>query len=707
MRAEFADLTRLVNPRRVAVVGASDHVGSMGFSTYNNVRNNSRVPGGVFPVNPAYPTVSGDQAYARVSDIPGDPMDVVIVVVAAEMMPAVVRDCAAAGAGHLLVLTSGFAETGPAGRSLQAQTVATARAAGMRVYGPNSPGLANVADGVLLSMSPVAGEDRSSGPVGLVTHGGGIGRALMQWMDRGLGVGLWASPGNEADLDAADFVNHMVDDDRIKVIGAVIEGFGDGPKFIEAARRARRAGKPVVVLKIGRSAYGQRAAASHTASIAGNDAVADAVFRQHAVIRVDDVDELGETLLLATRAIGHQDLDRVCVLSFSGGTASLGADLVGAAGLTLAQFSSQTAAGLAERTPAFGFAGNPIDLTTRVFTDPGLNRAALELVTRDPNIGSLIFAIPADYGESTVSVVQDALDLSRESRTLLVPVWMSPRRGGGYDLLHKAGAAPFDGMRRAVTALRRICDWRGHDLDRGDKSQPADRSGPRSAAMLPYDVARALLDGLPLRFPREVLADSPMAVSEAARSIGGPVALKIVAAGLLHKTEVGGVRLGIGSPDAAAQAYREMIADPRLAGHRIEAQVVSVQEMIPPGLDVLLGAHHDEVFGPVVTVGTGGVETEIERDVLHLSIPFGKGEFLSALSSLRLRRRLAGVRGAAAADIDRLWAVVQGFAAAFSDAEDLVGEIEMNPLRVVGTGSGTELVVLDVIAVARQNPKEV
>ena len=333
----------------------------MGFSTYNNVRNNSRVTGGVFPVNPAYPTVFGDTAYVRVSDIPGDPMDIVIVLVAAEFVPQVVQDCAAAGVGNAVLLTLGFAQTRSAGIALQAETVATARAVGMRIYGPNSPGLSNVADGVLLSMSPVAGEDRTSGPVGLVTQGGGIGRALMQWMDCVLGAGLWSSPGEEADLDASDFVNQMVSDDRIKIIGAVIEGFSEGAKFIEAARRARQAGKPIVMVKIGRSEYGKRTAASHTASIAGNDAV----FRQHAVTRVDDVDELGETLLLLlTRAIGHENLDQACVLSFSGGTASLGADLVGAADLTPAKFTPETAAGLADRAPAFGFAGNPIDLTT-------------------------------------------------------------------------------------------------------------------------------------------------------------------------------------------------------------------------------------------------------------------------------------------------------------------------------------------------------
>ena len=202
----FADISRLVRPHRVAVVGASDRPGSLGYSTYNNVRNHSVIAGGAVPVNPRYETVLGDPCYPRVSDAPGAPVDVAIILLSAELVLDAVKDCATAGVRHLVVLSSGFSETGAAGRAQQEEMVRLARASGMRVYGPNSPGLANVADRVLLSMSPVAGSDVTSGPVGLVTQGGGIGRALMQWMDRGLGIGLWCSPGNEADLEIADFV---------------------------------------------------------------------------------------------------------------------------------------------------------------------------------------------------------------------------------------------------------------------------------------------------------------------------------------------------------------------------------------------------------------------------------------------------------------------------------------------------------------------
>ncbi len=624
--AAFADVSRLIRPHRVAVVGASDRPGSLGHSTYNNVRNNSVVPGGAVPVNPRYGTVLGDRCYARVSDAPGEPIDVAIVLVSAEHVAEVVEDCATAGVRHLVVLSSGFSETGAEGRAMQDGMIASARVHGMRVYGPNSPGLANIADRVLLSMSPVAGEDVTSGPVGLVTQGGGIGRALMQWMDRGLGVGLWCSPGNEADLDIADFINHMLDDDRIRVIGAVVEGFNAGPKFLEVARRAREARKPIVVLKIGRSEYGQKSAASHTASIAGNDAVASGVFEQYGVVRVDDVDELGETLLLFSKAVdaSDRDLGKICVYSFSGGAASLAADLVGNAALQLPSFSPTTTAAIVARAPAFGFVDNPIDLTTKVFTDRDLNRDVFEHVCADPNVGSVLFTVPADYGDSTVAVSIDAVEIARRTGTLLVPVWMSPRRGGGYEALRANGMAPFDGVHRAVRALQRFVRW-NRGASTSSMAEPgggqAAQAAVRAEHSLTYDEARHLLSSAGVRTPSEAFASTAVAAAEAANRIGGPVVIKLSAPGLIHKTEVGGVRLGVRGGEMAAAAFDEMTDVDRLAVFGVVADGVYVEEMIGDGTDLLVSAHEDEVFGPILTIGAGGVATELERDVAHAGDP--------------------------------------------------------------------------------------
>jgi acetate---CoA ligase (ADP-forming) len=720
----FADISHLVRPNRVAVVGASDRPGSLGYSTYNNVRNNSVIPGGAVPVNPRYQTVLGDRCYPRVGDVPGDPIDVAIILLTADLVLEAVKDCATAGVRHLVVLSSGFSETGAAGREQQEEMVRLARASGMRVYGPNSPGLANVADRVLLSMSPVAGSDVTSGPVGLVTQGGGIGRALMQWMDRGLGIGLWCSPGNEADLDIADFVQHMVEDERIRVIGAVVEGFSEGRKFLDAARRARAAGKPIVILKIGRSAYGQKTAASHTASIAGNDAVASAVFGQYGVVRVDDVDELGEALSVFSNALAvtGRDVTRTCVYSFSGGTASLAADLVGSAGLTLATFEPATLAALIARAPAFGFVDNPVDLTTKVFTDGDLNRSVFKLICDDPNVGSVLFAVPADYGQDTVDVCADAVEIARSTGTLLIPVWMSPRHGGGYQVLQAAGLTPIDGVYRAVQALRRFAEWRDGAPDapaggapgpqaegqqaegqqaegqQAEEQRPAESTSDRA---LSYTQAKRLLSAAGVRAPLESFATSAEQAAEAVDRIGTAVAMKLSAPGLIHKTEVGGVRVGVRGGAEAAAAFEEMTSPGRLARFGLVADGVFVQEMLAEGLDLLVSAHGDEVFGPVLTIGAGGVDAEIDRDVAHLAIPFDDRELVQALRALRLWPHLAGFRGRPGCDLAVLARAAQGIADAYISESSSVAEIEVNPLRVVVTEAGTTCSALDIVALRR------
>ncbi|UWP79747.1 acetate--CoA ligase family protein [Dactylosporangium fulvum] len=696
----YADIETLVRPRRVAVVGASNRPGSMGNSTYVNVRKHSDIES-VFPVNPGSPQVCGDASYPTVSSIPGPPMDVVIILVAAEHVLDAVTDCVAAGVRHVIVLSSGFSEVGVEGVAMQEAILRTARAAGMTLYGPNSPGLANIADKVLLSMSPVAHEDVVSGPVGLVTQGGGIGRAIMQWMDLGLGIGMWASPGNAVDLDIADFIHQMLLDDRITVIAAVVEGFSDGAKFIDVAKKARAAGKPIVLMKIGRSEYGQMSAASHTASIAGDDEVADAVFEQFGVIRVNDVNELAETAALLSRISDPSRVGDICVYSFSGGTSSHAADLVGAQGLRLAEFSPQTKAVLDAHAPSFGFVDNPVDLTTRVFTDSELNRRILGEIAADPAVGSILFAMPADYADSTISVVSEAIEIVSRSDTLLVPVWMSPRHGGGFRVMVEAGMVPFASVSAAVKALGRISRWAGGGkAATGRAPRPEHKPDTDSSPVraLDYGSSRALLEPAGIRFPREVFADSAQAAVDAVAAVDRPVAVKVVADGLLHKTEVGGVRLNVRSRAEAVDAYESMCGPAGIARLGVVPSGVTVQEMIEDGVDVLVGVHDDPIFGPVLTFGTGGIYTEIERDVMHLSIPFDRKSFDTAAGKLRVWKRLTGVRGEASVDLDAVFEAVRSVATAYV-ANPQVSELEINPLRALRVDRGGETVALDAVIV--------
>ena len=703
----FADLTALLRPSRVAVVGASEKPGSMGNSTYLNVRDHSRIAE-VFPVNPGRETVCGDHAYPRVSDIPGDPMDVVIILVDAPRVVDVLRDCADARVANVMVFSSGFSEVGPEGRDLQEELLAVARSAGIRLYGPNSPGLANIADGVLLSMSPVASQDTLAGPVGLVTQGGGVGRALIQYMELGMGIGLWASPGNSIDLDITDFIHHMLLDDRIRVVGVVAEGIADGRKFVEVAKIAQRAGKPIVIMKIGRSEYGQQSAASHTASLAGDDAVADGVFAQHGVVRVDDVDELALTCSLFARCDSPATIGQVCVYSFSGGTSSHGADVVGAMGLKLARFGEETRQLLEEHAPSFGFVDNPVDITTQVFTDSALNKRMLGAIAHDPAVGSILFAMPADYGSSTVSVTTEALEVTASSDALLVPVWISPRRGGGFQVLVRAGLVPFPSVTSAVRAVKRIADWsQARSRERMDalESREAVVASPTSVVKVAADAmapetATELLASFGLRFPRELVATDVGEAHRAWQAIGGPVAIKLLADGVLHKTDVGGVRLGVNSAEAVTRAWQEMCGPEAVARLGTRPRGVTVQEMIGEGVDLLLGAHNDEVFGPVLTFGAGGVFTEIERDVAHLSIPFSEAEFGAALETLRISKRIRGARGTAGADVGNLYGAAVALATCFAESRE-VSELEVNPLRAMPTSDGGACLALDVVALRR------
>jgi acyl-CoA synthetase (NDP forming) len=409
--------------------------------------------------------------------------------------------------------------------------------------------------------------------------------------------------------------------------------------------------------------------------------------------------------MLFSRAIGSSaDIGSTCVYSFSGGTASLAADLVGAAGLTLAAFSDQTRQAIDDRAPAFGFADNPVDLTTKVFTDPELNEAVLRLICADPSVGSVLFAMPADYGRNSVDVTRAAIEICTASDTLLVPVWMSPRRGDGYALLEEAGLAPFTSASSAVTAMRRLVQWRAgaaepevHAADDvGPSSADSAHRSMTSAAALAYEDAIRLVEPAGIRFPKEYFEVDADSAAAAAERIGGPVAVKLSAPGLIHKTEVGGVHLGVEGAQDTAAVVREMMDPERLAPFGLQADGVFVQEMIGAGIDLLLSTHRDEVFGPVVTIGAGGVATELEKDVVHLSVPFTRGQFLKAVATLRVHRLLAGFRGSRPYDLEVVFETARNLGSLFLELPQ-VAEIEINPLRVVHEGRGSAAVALDVV----------
>ncbi len=676
----FPDLTRLVTPRSIAIIGASGREGSQGKRLYDNVVRHSPFAGAVYPVNPAYKEIAGAQCWPSVEAIPAGQIDLALVIVNAAAVLQTLRQCAARGIPFAIVMTSGFAEVGGEGAELEAQIAALCRSTGLHVYGPNCPGFVNIRDRLGFTFSPAFKDDLNAGTIGLATQGGGLGRNVLQALSHGEGVGLWFSGGNEVDLGLPDFIAHMAQDPAIRVIAVLMEGIKDGRRLIDAFRLAQQAGKPVVMLKVGRSDYGVKAAQSHTASIAGSARVNSAVFAQYGVIEVDDLHELAAVSRLA--AAGQRGAVKgLCIFTFSGGTAALAADIVGTAGLELVELQPASTAALQALLPAFASVSNPVDTTADILRDEKLTGECLRIVCADAAVGVVLFPIPMDYGPITQTMAQAIDAVARSTDTVIVPVWMSRRLGAGFQALDSAGRMPFFSLTDAVGALKKVLPQR---------RVPALHAAHTSASQALSEIdAKARLAQAGITVPGGCLARSEDQACAHAAQLSYPVVLKVVSSHITHKTEVGGVKLGIASDEQLRTAYREIQAS--VAAQRPDAVVdgILVEKMFPAGgREVLVGVHRDQAFGPILSFGLGGIFVEVLKDVTHRALPITRADAQAMVREIRAFPLLAGVRGQPPADLEALETLllkVSDFAVAMGDG---LQELDLNPVWVGNAGQG-------------------
>lgn len=697
----FDDLAGLTQPRSVMVVGASTSPGTLGHTAVLNLLEHSEFTGEVYLVNPKGGELMGRPLHRSVGEVPAQGIDVALLLVPAESAIATLTACAAQGVRYAIVFTGGFAELGEAGRSVEAEMRALAERTGMRIYGPNCAGMTLLAPRLGLTFSTEFRNDGRSGAlsrIGLVTQGGGLGRSLMQGDERGVRFSRWFSTGNEVDLDSADFIHWLAHDPGTDLICTVMEGIHDGARFVAAAQAARRAGKPLIALKIGRSDFGKKAAQSHTASLAGEDVVNDAVFSQYGVIRVEDLDELLDVASLISR-VGVRDLQRVCVYSSSGGAGVLSADKVGEAGLAMATLSEATVAEMAKHAPSYAALTNPVDLTTKALVDPELARRCLTPLFADPGVDVVLYPITSNYAASTEGLVRNMLEVARSGSKAFVPVWMSSRRGPAHDLLVQEGFAPIYSLRNATLALRR-CTAHAQQAGADEAPGATMASLPSFAPAVPLPCneteAKALLAQHGVRAPQEAQAGTAEEAAAQARSIGFPVALKLVADGVLHKSEIGGVALHLRNAEQVREAFERILANARQ--HLVPPQAIRgvlVSEMVTDGVEMLVGIHRDAVFGPVLSVGAGGVWVEVEADVARCHLPAGRAVLERALDKTRIAQRLASHRGLPARDRTALLDAMQRMAALFLALGDGVQSLEVNPLVVLNDGQG--VVALDAV----------
>ena len=711
----------LLHPRRIALVGATPKAGFA--QVIQMMLDSGGYDGEVLPVNPRYDEILGRRCYPSLEAIPGH-VDLAIVVVPARATMDVLEQCAAKGVGAISMIASGFGEKADDPESVGRQHAIRdfARRTGIRVAGPNCLGNISVPNQMTAFSGPFD-KPLPRGPLGVVFQSGLLSYSVVApLIDRQIGFTYVVTSGNEADLDATDYMRYFIEDDETRVIGAFIEQFRDPRKLLEVAELAAERRKPSVVLKIGRSEGGRRSALAHTGSLVGADDAADAVMRQHGIIRVDSIDELNETL-----AIFHTDRlpqgDGLATTFMSGGAAGLISDLSQGLGLRHPELAPQTTARLTEIIPAYGTVGNPLDMTGQIWIVPGGMERVFRALAEDPNVDIIVYGraypalldvhpasaefpanLPAEFPDKIFLIMGLANGRLREQEFAAQPVVEAVSAIGGIPFLQGA-----ENSLRAIRSLIRYAEFQRQraasgPIERGPGPLAARaRELVRAAGGRPLveRQAKALLALYDIPVTREYLVTSTDGAVEAARAIGYPVVLKIESPDLPHKTEAGGVLLGLDSDEAIRVGFGQIKANARRFKPDAQIDGVLVQQLASPGRELILGMTQDPDFGPVVAVGLGGVFVETLRDVALGVPPLRARDARELLTRLRAYRVLegSGARGAGPADLDALAGIITRFSQLCLDLRDEVAEIDINPLVVYEQGGG--VLVVDALIVPK------
>ena len=702
----FSDLSLLFNPRSIALIGASSRSDSVGGRTLENLLDVSNLKGPLYLINPTQSEIRGLPCYASVLDLPAAP-DVAIVTVPAKLVISALKECAEKGARFAIVLTSGFGETGDAGRRDEDTMREIARRSGMRIYGPNCPGLNNVNAKLGMSFSPAFRLDLTPGPIGLATQGGGLGRTVMQSMERGIGIAAWASSGNQADLEVSDFIHYMADAPDVKVIVTIIEGFKSGEKFVAAVQHAAAKGKPVVALKVGKSEYGMRAAQSHTASITGSAKINSVVLRQLGVVEVDDMDELVDTAWLLARQLPTGQ-EKLVIYGSSGGSVALAADKVGSAGLKLAEFEDRTIQRLRAVLPDYAAICNPVDVGTEIFTNPHLVDDTLQAIVEDRNVGLVLYTFPLDYGKVMCDNAESAVRVQSSTNVPILPVWMSDRLGDGYHALVKAGLVPPRSLNNAVRAVCHWIEWGRwfKQRDRGFVPQPVSESRKTAqtapARTLTEAEGKQWLADAGISFMERGVATGVEDAVRLADAMGYPVVAKIVSPQITHKSEVGGVAVGLANADAVRSACESVLASVKGKAPHATVQGLLIERMAgTEGVEVFVGIQRDAVFGPIMSFGLGGIYVEVFKDISHRMLPLTPATCEAMIREVQCFSLLDGARGKPKCDLQALQTLLLKVSE-FVINHPQVQEIDLNPVWVGTSGHGA--IPLDAVVIVADPP---
>jgi acetate---CoA ligase (ADP-forming) len=686
-----ADLTRLLHPASVAVIGASTRAGSFGERVLHNLRHYG---GRVYPVNARYERIGEQRCYPDVAALPEVP-DCAVVTAAREAVEDIVLDCSRAGVGGVIIFASGYAETGKQDRVAQQHRLAAiARETNMRIVGPNCIGVVNAPLDMrvtFMDITPIPPPRRQS--IGMVSQSGALGMALAQAVVRGMSFSHVLTSGNSCDVDMADYISYLVDDPSCAAIACVFEGMAEPERMLLAAERAWQRDKPLIVFKMATGEQGAAAAMSHTGSLAGSQAAYRAVFRRAGAILVDDYEALAETAAFFAKAPPPK-AKGVAVVAASGGAAIMAADRAEQFGVALPQPNEAVREILLLHIPEFGSARNPCDVTAQILANPESLNACADALLGDATYGALVVPQTYGYGPSAKRIpVYDQLAAKHGKITCIV--WQSEwLEGPGVKEAEEAEhVALFRSMPSCFAALA-AWHWRADKRATGrSMSVPTPAQTVRQARTLISAVGgRTLTEreakevlalyGVPVVGER--IAQSADEAVNAAGALGYPVVLKVESPDLPHKTEAGVVRLNRRDADQVRSAYQAIMANANAVTPPPRINGVLVQNMMPQGVEMVIGARIDPLFGPLVVVGLGGILVELLQDSALAPAPVTHSEALALLAQLKGARLLDGFRGMPSVDRNRLADVICRVACFAADHRNMIAELDVNPLICTG-----------------------
>lgn len=686
------NLTKLLKPQSVAVIGASEKEG-FGGDVCRNILTYVEDRSRVYFIHPKRETVFGVPCYKSVTDVP-DTVDLMVICTSQKTVIPLLREGAAKGCGGAVVFASGYGEVGTAeGKQNEAELIAAARELDIAVMGPNCAGFVNYIDNVQAFAFISAKRDRK-GSVGVVSQSGQLCLSMMD--DPGMRFSYNISAGNGKIVQMEDYMEFLVNDEDTKVVSVYIEGVKNADKFAAVLKKAAEKRKPVVILKAGRSEKGGAIAASHTGSLSGSDASFDAVLKKFGAIRVDDLEELIAMSLMLSTLRKYPDKAMFASMNLSGGETGICADVGSLNGIVYPDFTEETLAKLREQLPSYASPNNPLDMTASLSYDADLYAGALRTVMDDPNVGMVLigYTLLLEIADPAIHYMYQGIEkVIKEKGDSCKPIAMIPfaentRNPEYQEKLFSIGVPVLPPPVYAFKILRHLADFVNYSADDKTLELAVGKSDSTDSYALSEHDSKVELGRFGVAVPNEVIAVSMEEAAEFAEKNPEALAMKIESADILHKSDVGGVKLNIHGAEEAKAAYKEIMES--VTSKRPDAKIngILMVPMLKQGVEMIIGVNNDPQLGPMIMVGMGGVFVEVFKDVALYPAPMGEKEALEMLKSLKAFKLLNGYRGTKKCDIDALCKTIVAVSQYASANRDTLKELDINPLFVYPEGEG-------------------